>query len=231
MPAVRAKIKCGAFLGSQKREAKGVPSGPCVGGGSSGDWFAKFPFGTILFSPMTQSQDLNWKDDFRRVYDLAVAKYQAGKRGADALFSDEQKKVLDIIGYTAQEMYDFAEDAVKYGEPDFATAVAIAEVRRDYFLQEQNGRRSNKEIASEELPAKSADLDGIGWLPRLIPKAMAKLKGEMNPDLMYGCGGDRQFFATHRIAPADFLRKAWECDGDPGVLLAYVREHSPAVSG
>jgi len=90
---------------------------------------------------MTQSQDLNWKDDFRKVYDMAVAKYKMGKRGADTLFTDDEKKLLDFIGYTPQEMYDFAEDAVNYGEPDYETAVAIAEVRRDYFLQVQEGRR------------------------------------------------------------------------------------------
>ncbi len=179
---------------------------------------------------MTQSQDLNWKDDFRKVYDMAVAKYQAGKRGADALFTDDQKKVLDCIGYTTQEMYDFAEDAVNYGEPDYETAVAIAEVRREYFLQVQEGRRSNKEVPSSDLPAKTEALEGIVWLPRLVPKAMAKLKGEMNPDLMYGCGGDRNFFKTHQIDPAAFLRQAWECDGDPQALLAYVQEHSVAVA-
>ncbi|MEM1058406.1 MAG: DUF5069 domain-containing protein [Verrucomicrobiota bacterium] len=179
---------------------------------------------------MTHSQDIHWTADFRKVYDAAVAKYRAGKRGADTFFSADQMRVLDAIGYSAQELYDFAEDAVNYGEPSYETAEAVAAVRREYFLQVQNGRRSRKVVPMEALPPKSEAVDGIGWLPRLVPKAMAKLQGEMNPDLMYGCGGDRKFMKEHGLKLENFLRKAWECDGDTAALVAYVQEHSPALA-
>jgi len=180
---------------------------------------------------MTSSQDLSWREDFRKVYDAAVAKYRAGKRGADTFFSAEQMKVLDAIGYTAQELYDFAEDEVNYnGEPGYEVAVALAAVRRDYFLQVQNGRRSGKVVPMEALPPKSEALEGIGWLPRFIQKAMAKLKGEMNADLMYGCAGDRKFCKTHHLTLEGFLRKAWEVEGDEKQLVAYVQESGATLA-
>ncbi len=73
------------------------------------------------------------------------------------------------------------------------------------------------------LPAKDAELEGIPWLPRLIDKAEAKLRGEMPADLMYDCGGDRQFFKKHDRHPADFLRVTWAAKGDARKILRYVR--------
>ena len=70
-------------------------------------------------------------------------------------------------------------------------------------------------------------MDGIPWLPRIIKKAEAKLRGEMAPDLMYGCGGDRNFFREHRLNPADFLRHVWAADGDEAKVLAYVKAATP----
>ena len=53
-------------------------------------------------------------------------------------------------------------------------------------------------VDMEQLPAKAAQVDGIAWLPRIIAKARAKLRGEMPPDLMYDCGGDRDFLERAR---------------------------------
>ena len=78
-------------------------------------------------------------------------------------------------------------------------------------------------IVMEDLPAKEATLEGIAWLPRLIQKARAKLRGEMTADLMYDCGGDRRFFEEYGLHPADFLRVVWAADGDAQKILRYVR--------
>ena len=50
-----------------------------------------------------------------------------------------------------------------------------------------------------------------------------KLRGEMPPDLMYGCGGDRNFFQEWNLDGADFLRAAWLADFDPAALARWVR--------
>ncbi len=121
------------------------------------------------------------------------------------------------------------EEIAKGGEPTLKTALEIAAVRRDYFLQEQNGTFSTHRIAMADLPSKDARVEGIDWLPRLIPKAVAKLRGEMPPDLMYGCGGDRKFFRTYAIDPAELLRQTWKAGGDSSKIVAWVKSQSGAA--
>jgi hypothetical protein len=54
-------------------------------------------------------------------------------------------------------------------------------------------------------------------------KARAKLRGEMDPDTMYGCGGDRAFFAQHNVHPADLLRVTWAAEDDDQKIIDYVK--------
>jgi hypothetical protein len=164
-----------------------------------------------------------WTETFRQTYDHAVAQYRAGNRAPAAFFDADQAAFLTGIGYTAQELYDFAEDAVKYGEPSFADALLIASVRRDYFLIVQKGRVAGQQIRMADLPPKDAAVAGFAWLPRLIAKARAKLRGEMPAELMYGCGGDRNFLKSVNIHPADFLRHVWAAGADDAPIIEFVR--------
>ena len=77
-----------------------------------------------------------------------------------------------------------------------------------------------------DLPAKSDSIQGITWLPRIIPKALGKLRGELDPEIMYCCGGDREFFRTHDIHPAEFLRVAWAWEEEPDKIVAWVLDRS-----
>ncbi|MDX6767822.1 MAG: hypothetical protein SFU85_13655 [Candidatus Methylacidiphilales bacterium] len=167
--------------------------------------------------------DTDWTRIFREIYEEGLKHYAAGRRGAPEIFRGEQVRFLESIGCSAQELYDFVEDAVKYHEPDFATCLLITAVRRDYFLQELKGRQTGGMVRMEELPAKTDAVEGIEWLPRLMAKARAKLRGEMNPDLMYGCGGDRAFARQHGIHLADFLRLAWSAGDNDRVLIDFVK--------
>ena len=167
-----------------------------------------------------------WHQRFSRHFQAAVEKYQKGHRQADGLLDAKGSKFLASIGYTDQEFFDFVEDFAKGGEPTLETAIEIASVRRDYFLKEQNGTPSTHRISMADLPSKDAEIDGIGWLPRLIPKAEAKLRGEMPPDLMYGCGGDRKFFRNRAIDPAEFLRQVWNANGNQAQVVEWVKLQS-----
>lgn len=118
------------------------------------------------------------------------------------------------------ELYDFAEDRASL---DWETALLIASARRDYFLVVQQRQWSANRVVVEKLPPKTAELDGIAWLPRLMAKAEGRLRGELPPDLMYCCGGDRRFFENYNVHPADFLREVWSADGDSARILEYVR--------
>ena len=82
---------------------------------------------------------------------------------------------------------------------------------------------SGKIVAPSELPPKPTAVDGIPWLPRLIVKARAKLRGEMDPDTMFGCGGDRAFFREHQLHAADFLRVTWAAGDDDRKIIEWVK--------
>ncbi|MEJ0000287.1 MAG: DUF5069 domain-containing protein [Verrucomicrobiota bacterium] len=167
-----------------------------------------------------------WEKRFSDLFHPAVEKYRAGHQKAAGLVDAEGAAFLASIGYTEQEFFDFVEDFAKGGEPTLETALKIAAVRRDYFHNVQGGKRSAHTIAMDDLPSKDAEVAGIGWLPRLLPKAEAKLRGEMPSDLMYGCGGDRKFFRTHGIDAAEFLRVVWDSKGHHDQVVAWVKSVS-----
>ncbi len=164
-----------------------------------------------------------WEQTFSELFAPSVKKYQQGHHQAAGLVDAQGQEFLRSIGYTDQEFFDFVEDFAKDGQPTLKTALEIAAVRRDYFLQEQKGVFSSHRIVTADLPSKDAQMEGIGWLPRIIPKAVAKLRGEMPPDLMYDCGGDRKFFRTHGIDPAEFLRQTWKAEGDAARIISWVK--------
>jgi hypothetical protein len=166
---------------------------------------------------------MSWHSQLRSLYDLALQKYAAGNREPGSYFDPKQTAFLASIGIRPMEVYDFAEDKTKYGEPDWETFLLVQAARRDYFLHIQEGKWSGTRISVDKLPAKTEAMDGIVWLPRIIPKAWAKLKGEMPDELMYGCGGDRAFFKDNHIEAADFLRVVWSAGTDNGKIAAYVK--------
>jgi hypothetical protein len=168
-----------------------------------------------------------WEKTFSELFTPAVEKYRQGHQKAAGLVDIQGQQFLQSIGYTEQEFFDFVEDFAKGGAPTPETAIKIASVRRDYFLNEQKGVFSKHQISMDDLPAKDAEIEGIGWLPRIIPKAEAKLRGEMPPDLMYGCGGDRKFFNAHQIDPAEFLRKVWSAKGNQAEIVTWVKAQTP----
>ena len=165
-----------------------------------------------------------WADEFRATFDEAVKAYRAGKRDAGNLFSEKQRAFLATLGASAQEIFDFVEDNSRGGDPSFESALLVTAVRRDYFLVVQKGQWSKHVVSMAALPAKSAAVEGIEWLPRIIVKARVKLRGEMPPDLMYGCGGDRAFLSGAKIHLADFLRVTWAAHDDDRKIIDYVKQ-------
>jgi hypothetical protein len=171
----------------------------------------------------SSSDSSAWEHDFSRLFQASVDKYKAGHQKAAGLVDEKGAAFLASIGYTGQEFFDFVEDFAKGGEPTLETALKIAAVRREYFLQVQHGVRSTHVIDMDKLPSKDAQVEGISWLPRLLPKAEAKLRGEMPPELMYGCGGDRRFFRENHVDPAEFLRTVWKANGNAADVIAWVK--------
>ncbi len=168
----------------------------------------------------------DYPQKFRAVYDRAIAAYNGGVREAAKLLGPEDVRWLESIGSRAQDLFDYAEDAANDQEPDFETALLVQAVRRDYFLEVQGGRPPSGMLKTEQLPAKTDAVRGIEWLPRIIPKTRAKLRGELPQDLMYGCGGDRKFFKTHDIHPAEFLRLVWTHERDDNAIIRWVEKRA-----
>lgn len=169
-------------------------------------------------------KNYDWAVVFREVYHAAAGKYQNGSTGLNTLFGENEKLFLQSIGCSTQELYDFVEDFCRMNEPKFETVLLVTDVRRDYFRREQKERLSSKRIATSDLPPKGASLGGVEWLPRIIEKARAKLRGEMPADLMYLCGGDRPFLKSVNVHPADFLREVWRAGENTAQIVAYVEE-------
>lgn len=165
----------------------------------------------------------NFPQNFRAHYDKAVGLYGRGRRGAGAFFTGKEKAWLAANGLTAQYLYDYAEDQNTLGEPGYDQALGIELVRRDYFLNVQGGRPSSAVLDLATLPAKPEEARGIGWLRRTIPKARAKLRGELPASLMFCCPGDRSFFKANDILPAEFLSLVWRQESDDAVVAWVVR--------
>lgn len=169
-----------------------------------------------------------WDSTFLDLFHRCLEKYRAGETDYNGWFNNGDAAFLREIGYKPVEFFDFVEDYAVDGEPSPSTAVMIAAVRRDFLDVVMKGERSEKVVRSTELPAKTDALEEFTWLPRIIAKAEAKLRGEMDTDTMYCCGGDRSFLREHDIAPADFLRAVWASHGDRDKVVEYVRKKNTA---
>jgi len=120
-------------------------------------------------------------------------------------------------------LFDFVDDSLGWDDLDYETVLAVTEIRRAYFLKVMQGKATGRVIPMGTLPAKTAAVDGIAWLPRLIAKARIKLRGEMDPDLMYGCGGDRPFLRQHHMALPQFLQLVWDKGDDDRAIVDAVK--------
>lgn len=172
----------------------------------------------------------SYTEQLKAVWEKAVALYQKGGQDASVFFDPSETAFLDSIGTSAQEVFDFAEDWVTGQDPDFLTFALITDCRRNYFLIQQKSERSNKIVDTGDLPPKDEQVWGVEWLPRIIPKAKAKLRGEMSSNLMFCCGGDRNFFRKHGIAPSTFLQVVVAFEKDDDAIVDWVLKHSIAVN-
>ena len=165
----------------------------------------------------------DWKLEFRNVWDRAVAAWKAGRNSPQTMFTPDDVAFLATIGCTAQELFDFVDDSLGYDDLDFETALAVTEIRRSYFLDVMHGKPTGRVVPMSDLPAKSAEVDGIAWLPRVIEKARIKLRGDLNPDLMYGCAGDRPFLREHGMTLPQFLQLVWDKGDDDRAIVDAVK--------
>jgi hypothetical protein len=167
-----------------------------------------------------------WEDQFRAVYDRAVAAYGKGAWEVQRCIAASDLPFLASIGCSAQVLFDFVEDWCGSRDPSFEEVLAVISIRREYFLEVQKGQPSGRVMSVSEFPAKTAAVDGIAWLPRLLVKAEAKLRGELPAELMYGCGGDRPFLRGVRVGLAEFLAAVRDAKGNHQAVIDLVKTRS-----
>ena len=171
---------------------------------------------------MSKLSNHTWPSTFRELYDRCAETYRGGNTDFTTYYSAEDSVFLESIGYKPREFFDFIEDYCDESVPTPEDALLIAAARRDFLNVIQNGQKSSAVLPNDDLPAKDAELGGHRWLPRIIAKARAKLTGELDPETMFSCGGDRAFLEELDLHAADFLRAVWAADGDDQKILDYV---------
>ena len=186
--------------------------------GHPGDWKVRSNETAVMNS------SISWDVRFLELFERCLARYQRGDGEWKEYFSEEEIGWLASIGCRPREFFDFVEDCGDSGEPAASTALLIAAVRRDYFAVKQGGKVSTAELRPEDLPEREDEtLGGMPWLRRILAKARAKLRGELHPDVMYGCGGDRMFWERNGCHGADFLRAVWAAGDDDERVVAWVK--------
>ncbi|MBJ05743.1 MAG: hypothetical protein CMO40_01305 [Verrucomicrobiaceae bacterium] len=174
---------------------------------------------------------MEWNERFVELFDRCVERYRRGDSNFVEYYSEEDLSFLHGIGCKPRELFDFVEDYVDEQNPSPTSALLIAAVRRDYLLVVQSGKHSTLEITRKDIPSFAETLGEIPYLPRILAKARAKLRGELDPDLMFCCGGDRKFLREHNLHPADFLRHVWAADDDEEKVADFVRNGSGRSAG
>jgi hypothetical protein len=172
---------------------------------------------------MDYRNGMTWNDTFLALFERSVAHYQSGNRDFESHYGPEDRAFLAGIGYQTREFFDYVEDFCEEGLPSASTALLITAVRRDYFLSMPPEAPGTPRLSPNDLPGFGEEVAGIAYLPRIGAKARGKLHGTLDPDVMFGCGGDRNFLRIHGdINPADFLRRVWAAGDDMQKLAAWV---------
>ena len=127
-----------------------------------------------------------WKQQFRELFNTGVERHEAGRQCLDTMFEPAEAKFLESIGCSTQEMFDFCDDYVNWDDVIYEHAEELQAVRYEHFKNELNSHPASRRMEMHEFPAKTDEVEGIAWLPRLIVKARAKLAGQLPADLMYG---------------------------------------------
>lgn len=166
----------------------------------------------------------DWSTRFLTLFEKSATLYRSGNSSYQSHYEPSDLEFLGGIGYAPREFFDFVEDHCEHGEPSPSSALLVAAVRRDYFHVVMEGRDGSRNITSDDVPARGEELAGVPYLPRIIAKARAKLRGDLDPDLMFGCGGDRGFLQRiGHLHPADFLRRVWSAGDDESKIIEWLK--------
>jgi hypothetical protein len=165
-------------------------------------------------------------NELNQLHDKAAAIYRSGCRQPSQILPVGDLDALAKLGVSAQFLYDAVDDLSRYGVPDKAVFVELAQMRADYFQTTLQCRLPSRIVQESELPPKSAEFEGVSWLPRIIRKAQCFLEGSLCDDIMYGCAGDRSFLKKYNATLPSFLAVVRDTHGDPAQALRFLTRKS-----
>ena len=165
-------------------------------------------------------------NELNQFHEQASANYRSGCRQPSQILPAADLDTLAKLGISAQFLYDAVDDLARYGVPDQAVFVELAQMRADYFQSTLQGRSATRIVQESELPLKSAEFEGVSWLPRIIRKAQCFLEGSLCDDIMYGCAGDRSFLKKYNATLPSFLAVVRDTHGDPAQALRFLTDAS-----
>ena len=157
----------------------------------------------------------------KSIWQDAVARYSDGQQEPQDFFAAATRHELAGFGLNTMDVFDYAEDYVARGEPDFETFLMVCEARRDYFLHVQHGIASTQQLDPDTLPPKDEAINGIVWLPRILAKAH-QTTGRTAARNHVRLRGRPPLFRSNNIHPAEFLRRVWAHETDPAQLIEWV---------
>lgn len=166
----------------------------------------------------------SWDKTFLELFERCSALYAEGNNDFLSYYSTQDLDFLASIGYKPREFFDFVEDWIDQQTPSPSSALLVAAVRRDYFMTVEKAQPAAHTLSKDTFPPAHASLEGITYLPRILAKARAKLRGQLDEDLMYSCGADRRFLRQQgNIHPADFLRWVWAIKDNDAAILPFIK--------
>ena len=77
----------------------------------------------------------DWKIKFRELYQSAQKRFRDGRSTVDSIFEDEEIMFLSSIGCSTQELFDFVEDSINWGDVEYdqvLSLIHISEPTRPY---------------------------------------------------------------------------------------------------
>ncbi|MDQ8184582.1 hypothetical protein [Pelagicoccus sp. SDUM812002] len=164
----------------------------------------------------------------QEIWTNAIDLYSQGFRDPNFFFNEIKIRFLRSIGSNEKELFDYANDFGRTGEPDFPTVALIQDIRRSYFLEIQGSAQEHSATGQPPLPSPKATCEAFPDLPRIALEVHCKLTGKRGSEIMYPSSTDREFLRKYDIHAAEFLRKVWESDGDSDQLASWIAKRNQA---
>ena len=94
----------------------------------------------------------------KALWDKGVEDYHNGGRVPGAYLTEEERAFLREIGANEQDLYDYTDDSIRYGEPDFEMFWAVQSMRFNYFRMIMKNRQGDFIAPMEAYSPKDAEI-------------------------------------------------------------------------